>query len=210
RPIELPGSRPLEFESSADVATELREWPYNHVVKCLVFAHPDDETELRERQERQIARVYDACRKTRHELLLEVIVPKGMPVAPDTVARVIARIYQLGVRPDWWKLEPSAEPAAWANVQQVIMTNDPHCRGVLLLGLAAPLETILASFQAVAGFPIVKGFAVGRTIWAEAARDWFAGRIDGAAASARLAAEFEKLVVGWRSARPVATREAAE
>ena len=36
RPIEVPRSRPLEFESSADVATELVEWPVNHVVKCLV------------------------------------------------------------------------------------------------------------------------------------------------------------------------------
>src|SRR5690606_20612611 len=34
RPIELPGSCPLEFESSADVATELATWPRNHVVKC--------------------------------------------------------------------------------------------------------------------------------------------------------------------------------
>jgi 5-dehydro-2-deoxygluconokinase len=50
RPIELPKSRPLEFESSADVATELAEWPLNHVVKCLVFYHPDDEAELRERR----------------------------------------------------------------------------------------------------------------------------------------------------------------
>ena len=60
RPIELPGSRPLEFECTADVATELREWPLNHVVKCLCFYHPDDPQDLRDRQDRQMLRLFDA------------------------------------------------------------------------------------------------------------------------------------------------------
>src|SRR5262249_31113431 len=64
RPIEIPRSRPLDFEASADVATELVEWPANQVVKCLVHYHPDDEPELRESQERQLLRLFDACRKT--------------------------------------------------------------------------------------------------------------------------------------------------
>src|SRR5690606_15820366 len=80
RPIELPGSCPLAFESSADVATELLTWPANHVVKCLVFYHPDDPQELRERQERQLLRLQDAARKTRHELLIEIIATRHRPV----------------------------------------------------------------------------------------------------------------------------------
>src|SRR3546814_14644675 len=66
RPIEMPGSRPLDFESSPDVATELATWPRNHVVKCLAFYHPDDPDDLRERQERQLLRLQDAARKTGH------------------------------------------------------------------------------------------------------------------------------------------------
>ena len=70
RPIELPKSRPLVFESDPDVATELNTWPLNHVVKCLVLYHPDEAPDLRGRQERQLLRLFDACRKTRHELLI--------------------------------------------------------------------------------------------------------------------------------------------
>src|SRR5690606_3364995 len=73
RCIEAPRSRPVAFEGSADVATELAAWPLNQVVKVLVFYHPDDPSDLRERQERQVLRLFDACRKTRHEFLLEVI-----------------------------------------------------------------------------------------------------------------------------------------
>lgn len=201
RPIEVPRSRPLEFEGSADVATEIAEWPLNHVVKALCLYHPDDEPELRERQERQLARLFDACRKTRHELLVEIIAPAGMALDSTTVARALTRLYDLGVRPDWWKLEPMADPAAWRNVAAVIEARDPFCRGVVLLGLSQPMETLVAAFEATAAVPVVKGFAVGRTIFNDAARAWLAGEIDDAAAVEMLRRNLSMLVEAWRQAR---------
>jgi 5-dehydro-2-deoxygluconokinase len=201
RPIELPQSRPLQFESSADVATELAEWPLNHVVKCLVFYHPDDPPTLREAQERQLVRLADACRKTRHELLVEVITPKGMPVDAGTIADCLQRLYALGVKPDWWKLEPSDDVAAWRNIEAVIRRNDPWCRGVVLLGLSAPIEDLLASIKVAATIPIIKGFAVGRTIFYDVARDWLAGRMGDSAAVAAMATRFDTLTKAWRIAR---------
>lgn len=208
RPIELPKSRPLEFESSADVATELAEWPLNHVVKCLVFYHPDDEIELRERQERQLLRLYDACRKTRHELLVEVILPKGMESDAHTVARAIRRLYAIGVRPDWWKLEPIADPAAWREIEIAVNENDPLCRGVVLLGLSAPEAELLASFEVAARFPIIKGFAVGRTIFYDVAREWLSDRLDDEAAVRALAGKLTVLVEAWRRARAAGEKAA--
>ena len=76
------------------------------------------------------------------------------------------RFYDLGMKPDWWKLEPSSDAGAWAGVQRTIEANDPYCRGVVLLGLAATHDELLASFAVAAASPVVKGFAVGRTIWA--------------------------------------------
>ena len=201
RPIELPKSRPLEFESSADVATELTEWPLNHVVKCLVFYHPDDEPDLRERQERQLLRLFDACRKTRHELLVEVILPREAPCDAHTVARAIRRLYAIGVRPDWWKLEPAADAAAWREIEAAVNENDPLCRGVVLLGLSAPEAELLAAFEVAAPFAIVKGFAVGRTIFYDAAREWLSNRIDDDAAVTILADKFTVLVEAWRRLR---------
>ncbi|WP_454832210.1 bifunctional 5-dehydro-2-deoxygluconokinase/5-dehydro-2-deoxyphosphogluconate aldolase [Pseudoxanthomonas wuyuanensis] len=210
RPIELPGSCPLVFESAADVATELATWPANHVVKCLVFYHPDDAQDLRERQERQLLRLQDAARKTRHELLVEIIASRNGVVTDTTVARAIQRLYDLGMKPDWWKLEPSDSAAAWANIERSIVDNDPHCRGVVLLGLSAPEDELIASFQVVAANPIVKGFAVGRTIFADAAEQWLAGRIDDEGAIADLSNRFAVLVQAWRVARAgtAATSEA--
>jgi 5-dehydro-2-deoxygluconokinase len=201
RPIEEPGSRPIAFEGGPDIGITLRDWPVNHVVKCLVFYHPDDPADLRERQDRQIRRLFAACRATRHELLLEVIASKHGMIDATTIARVIDHIYGLGVYPDWWKLEPDTEAAAWANIQAAIEGHDPHCRGVVLLGLSAPREALLSSFAAAADVPIVKGFAVGRTIWQEPAEKWLAGQIDDTGAVAMLRENFSVLIDAWHAAR---------
>ncbi|HWY96213.1 MAG TPA: 5-dehydro-2-deoxygluconokinase, partial [Steroidobacteraceae bacterium] len=201
RPIEVPRSRPLEFESSADVASELLTWPLNHVVKCLVLYHPDDEPDLRARQERQLLRLFDACRNTRHELLVEIIVPGGMPFDTHTAARAITRIYEIGVRPDWWKLEPSAHLATWKNIESAISRGDPYCRGVVILGLSAPHDQLVGYFATAAPCKVVKGFAVGRTIFNEVAREWFRGRMSDEAAVKGMAERLAALVSAWRQAR---------
>jgi 5-dehydro-2-deoxygluconokinase len=201
RPIELPGSRPLAFEASPDVGMELSQWPARHVVKCLVLYHPDDPQDLKARQERQLLRLFDACRKTRHEFLLEIIASKHGPVDAGTAAAVIERMYELGIKPDWWKLEPVADVEAWRNIERVILANDPLCRGVVLLGLSAPESELLAAFETAAPVSIVKGVAVGRTLFKDAAAAWMAGRIDDEAAICQLAANFATLVEAWRSAK---------
>ena len=57
----------------------------------------------------------------------------------------------------------------------------------MLLGLEAPQHELEAAFAATANAPIVKGFAVGRTIFNEAAEQWLAGRMSDEAAIADMA-----------------------
>jgi 5-dehydro-2-deoxygluconokinase len=47
----------------------------------------------------------------------------------------------------------------------------------VLLGLEAPQDELEAAFAATAKAPIVKGFAVGRTIFVHAAEQWLAGKM---------------------------------
>jgi len=202
RPIEQSGSRPLLFDGAPDVGSTLRAWPQSHVVKCLVRYHPDDPEELRQRQEERLLCLFSACRETRHELLLEVIASPYGDIERDTTARVLERMYELGIRPDWWKLEPSEDPAAWAAIQDTIRRHDPGCRGVLVLGLASDAQSLACAFQAAAPFELVRGFAVGRTIFAEPARRRLAGEIGDAETVAALAANLQTVVAAWREARP--------
>jgi 5-dehydro-2-deoxygluconokinase len=201
RPVELPGSRPLEFDGIADLGSHLAEWPVTHTVKCLCFYHPEDAEALKQQQEKTLLRLYDACRTVGRELLVEIIASKHGGLGDETVAAVLTRLYDIGIKPDWWKLEPQETETAWANIGAVIARRDPFCRGVVMLGLEAPAEDLARAFRLAADAPVVKGFAVGRTIFAEPAKDWLGGRIDDEAAIAAMARSFGELVAAWQSAR---------
>lgn len=202
RPVEWPGSRPLTLEPELGLDFGgLQEWPLEHVVKVLCFYHPDDTPEMRADHEATVLRLFQACRRNRLEMLLEVIPSKVAPVDDDTSAKIIQRFYDLGVYPDWWKLEPFTTDAAWAKACAAITRNDPYTRGVVVLGLDAPAEQLAESLALAARHDLVKGFAVGRTIFMDAARDWFAGRISGDQAIADMMAKYDHLCRVWDTAR---------
>jgi 5-dehydro-2-deoxygluconokinase len=113
----------------------------------------------------------------------------------------MARLYSIGIKPDWWKLEQQPSDAAWAAVSREIEAGDPLCRGVVLLGLEAPADQLAAAFRIAARCDRVKGFAVGRTIFADAAKAWLGGGMDDAAAVDDMANRFATLVAAWEEAR---------
>jgi 5-dehydro-2-deoxygluconokinase len=237
RPVELPGSRPLRFDGTRSIGSQLAGWPREQVVKCLVAYHPDDPVALRLEQEARVRELWEATRMSGHELLLEIIPPReatsqlgaGPPqgelrpprgagaegdrgstgtsgTADEAVLRSVKRLYNLGFKPEWWKLAPM-DGAAWERLAALIAERDPHCRGAVILGLNQPLEVLAAGFRQ-ATHPIVKGFMVGRTLWAEASLAWLKGEIDDAALIEQVARNFTVLVDAWRARRD-ALRKAA-
>jgi 5-dehydro-2-deoxygluconokinase len=204
RPVELPSSRPLEFESRGGIGLALLDWPRRHVVKCLVNFHPADPVELRLAQETRLVELAHAAEFLERELLIEVIsTGPGRATDAHTTPAVLRRLYHLGIRPAWWKLE-SQQAEAWRESSEVVARSDPLCRGVLLLGLDASEDEVAQSFDVAAGHAICRGFAIGRTIFGPPARDWLAGAIDDAAAVARVAAGYARMIERWRSQRPAA------
>ncbi|EPB4204099.1 5-dehydro-2-deoxygluconokinase [Yersinia enterocolitica] len=202
RPVELPSSRPLRLEHG-NIGSQLIDWPLEHVVKCLVFYHPKDSAELRQQQDELIQDVYRGCCKSGHELLLEVILPEDNKDKDERYyIETMAHFYALGIQPDWWKLPPlSAEN--WQKVGKLIETQDPYCRGVLILGLDSPEAILKAGFAAAAKAPWVKGFAVGRTIFGQASRHWLHGEINDVELIAQVKQNYQTLIGYWRDYRPV-------
>ena len=110
---------------------------------------------------------------------------------------MLAEVYDAGIKPDWWKLEPQMSGSAWAAIDKVIESRDPFCRGVVLLGLDASQEALEAGFAAARNARSVRGFAVGRTIFAESAKLWLAGRMTDDEAVSDMARRFGALVDIW-------------
>jgi 5-dehydro-2-deoxygluconokinase len=178
----------------------LIHWPTEQVVKCLVHYHPDDAFGLRLEQEQKVLELWEATRHSGNELLLEIICPPALTPAGTqdaAVLRAVKRFYNLGVKPEWWKLAP-LQAQGWAALQALIEERDPHCRGAVILGLNQPLQVLAESF-AQATNPVGKGFMVGRSLWVSASQRWLANQMDDAAFIAEVAANFAMLVQAWRT-----------
>ena len=204
------GSRPLRFEHGGSVGT--------HAAQLAARAGRQVPGALPSRRRRRTAaRAGDAAahavrrrRASGHELLLEVIPPaQCRRRRPTRVLRAMKRLYDLGIKPDWWKLEPMP-PTQW----QAHRRADRRARPVLpRRGAAgpgsAPVTQLSRLSRARAAVPAVKGFAVGRTIFDEPARAWLAGEIDDAGARRRGGGAVRGLVDAWRIARDGPQRDAA-
>jgi len=202
RPVELPGSRPLRFDGTRSIGTALTHWPTQQVVKCLVHYHPDDHYTLRLEQEQKVLELWEATRASGNELLLEIILPKALVVAGEedaAVLRAVKRFYNLGVKPEWWKLAPMQE-GGWAELKALIDERDPYCRGAVILGLNQPIPHLVESFK-LATNPVVKGFMVGRSLWADASLTWLSGRMSDEEFVSRGCRQLHDLVNAWRARR---------
>ena len=72
---------------------------------------------------------------------------------------------------------------------------DKFCRGVLLLGLDRPINKLDVCFKLAKSSKIVKGFAVGRSIFGKVAENWFSGKISNSDAIELMSKNFIKLVI---------------
>ena len=198
RPIEQSGEFPLAFEEGPDLGSRLAEWPVNHCVKVLAPLRTDDPEDLVAFHEAELVRLADACRNTGHEFLLEIINGRpGKPVDAGQIRALMKRLYDLGIRPDWWKLEPIADPAFWTDAGDIVRAHDPHIQGIIVLGKEMPDEELGTVFGHARREPLVRGFAIGRTIFSAAATQWFAGEIDDTAATQMMGRVYRGLIDAW-------------
>ncbi|MGB1871990.1 MAG: bifunctional 5-dehydro-2-deoxygluconokinase/5-dehydro-2-deoxyphosphogluconate aldolase, partial [Candidatus Puniceispirillaceae bacterium] len=201
RPIEESGIFPLALEEGPDLGSRLAEWPVNHCVKVLAPLRTDDPEDLIAHHQQSLVKLADACRQTGHEFLLEIINGRAdKPAAPDQIIALVERMYGLGIMPDWWKLEPIADPAFWNNVGDLVRAHDPHLQGIIVLGKEMPDDELVNVLGMARKEPLVRGFAIGRTIFSEAAQRWFAGEIDDAAAIDMMSVVYRRLIAAWDAA----------
>ncbi|MET1537132.1 2-deoxy-5-keto-D-gluconate 6-phosphate aldolase domain-containing protein, partial [Burkholderia sola] len=91
----------------------------------------------------------------------------------------------------------------------LVNERDPWCRGAVILGLSQPLEQLVEGF-AQARAPVVKGFMIGRSVWAGPALQWLRNELDDAALRDAVAANFRALITGWDASRVDARQHITE
>lgn len=201
RSIEVPRSRPVELAGDPELAWTLTRWPVDHTVKVIAYWHPSDPAELVAVQSERLLRLQHACWLAERELLVELQAPTGTSFATRDVAAIVAHLYEQGMSPEWWKLPPMLEAESWERVAKAVERAGQACRGILVLGSESSPDHLAAAFRAAAGQPRCVGFAVGRNIFASAARRWFAGEATDAEVVDHVRTAFEHLIEVWRQAK---------
>ncbi|MBP3730747.1 MAG: 5-dehydro-2-deoxygluconokinase [Mailhella sp.] len=197
RCIEKTGAPALEFEGLPDVGSTLSSWPENHVVKCLLKVNENSGAAIEAEQKKQLERLFCATRETGHDLLLELIA-EGKD-RDSLLLRWMEDCYGMGVFPDYWKLQAPEDPQTWHSIAACIEKEDPYCRGVLLLGFNSPAEELRLQFSAIPRDVRMLGFAIGRSIFLEAAEKWFAGSCTDENVAENVAEKFRILITAWNN-----------
>jgi 5-dehydro-2-deoxygluconokinase len=209
RAVEVAKSRPVEFVGGPNPAATIRAWPEEHVVKCNLYMHPDDDEGTRGIQERRVLQLQDACVKNDRRLLLEVQASPGTHYDENSIVELLERFYEIGVRPDWWKVPPNAEPEVWQRIGDVVREHDPYCAGVLVLGQALEEAKLGEFFAVAASEPRCNGFAIGRSIYGGQARRWLSGEIDDEELTSSVAEGYRRMVDLWQGRAKSRAREGA-
>jgi 5-dehydro-2-deoxygluconokinase len=196
RPVEVAGSRPLEFAAGHKLHDTLRTWPAEHVIKCLVSYSTKDALGIRTEQQEKLTNLQEGVFATGHRWLLEMIPPEFQK-EPGNVVEAVENLYELGLRPDWWKLPPLTDDHAWSEIASLISKHDPQCGGIIVLGYDKPEADLLAAFESALRSRHAVGFAVGRSIWREVATDWFKGLADDASAANAVRTSYENILNAW-------------
>lgn len=206
RAIEVPRSYPVELATDAPLHDSLRRRPTDEIVKCMVYAHPEEDDEIRDQQGRTVSLLAEAARLAERELLIELQAPRGKQLEGEDASQLMTWIYDLGVRPDWWKLPPSASELVWESIDRTIQDRDPHCQGFLVLGQQQDLAAVIKSLSVSARYSTCRGFAVGRTLFVDAARGWFDGEIDDQELTMAATRNFRGLIDAWNQARTLSAQ----
>ena len=197
RAIDVPRSRPVELLAGEEVRAWLHSRPADQVVKVICYTHPQDPAELKSLQTQTLLRLARGCRAEHRELLVELQAPEGHTYRRGELGMTVSHLYRAGVRPEWWKLPALPDRVMWEEIGEIISNEDPSCRGVLVLGSTASRADLMSSFAVVATAPCIRGFAIGRAIFAEAAARWLSGEMTDPVLVDAVASGYRETISAW-------------
>jgi myo-inositol catabolism protein IolC len=187
-PVEKTGRDEFEFEHGDDFARTIEEYEPTYA-KALVRYNPGDDDGLKRRGAARLRRLSDWLRAHDRRFLFELLVPPmdeqlrsvggsrdryDGEVRPELMMQAIEALQDAGVEPDLWKIEGVDERQACRAIARTARRDGRDDVGCLVLGRGASVERVDDWLRAGAGVDGYVGFAVGRSIFADAVRNFSA------------------------------------
>lgn len=194
-PVERAGSTPTRWIGDGELYPQILARPARWFVKALFRIHPDDPEAVRIVQLDRLRELQSACDALGRELMIEIVEPEGAVFADGDLPRLLAELTADGIEPVWWKL-PALSVNDWRGIETVLDGLQSDAR-IIVLGGGKPFDRLQDDFRVAASFPRAAGFAVGRSVFADATKAFFAGTASHDEVVEQVAERYATLVEQW-------------
>lgn len=218
-PVERSGQDEFEFQYGSDFGAHIEAFDPDFA-KVLVRYNPEGDVAANERQTARLAELSGWLRARNRKFLFELLVPAttaqldrfeghqrdyDRQLRPRLVVETIAALQAANVEPDIWKIEGldrEADCVAVAAQARTGHAGSDSRSGVrcIVLGRGADEPQVLEWVRVGARVDGFDGFAVGRTLWQQALRDFLAGEATRQEAVTRIAARYRDVIMAYRTA----------
>ena len=191
-PVEKTGQDEFEFEHGDAFGRAIEEYDPTYA-KALVRYNPGGDNEVNRRQLARLRQLSEWLRAHDRRFMFELLVPPtsdqlssvagssdrfDREVRPELMLRTIETLQESGVEPDLWKIEGVDERDACRAIAETTRREARDGVGCLVLGRGASIERVDGWLRAGAGVDGYVGFAVGRSIFADAVHEFTAAPDD--------------------------------
>ena len=219
-PVEKSGQEEFEFQYGDDFGAHIEAFDPTFS-KVLVRYNPDGDAELNRRQTERLARLSHWLRDRDRKFLFELLVPAtkeqldrfggdqrayDRELRPDLVVATIAALQAGGVEPDIWKVEGLDTTAACEEVVAQAQAEGRAEVKCVVLGRGADEQQVIEWVKIAARVEGFDGFAVGRTLWEEALKQYVAGQASRYEAVEEISSRYWEVIRAYRKAEPAIKR----
>lgn len=211
-PVEKSGQQEFELEHGnrfVDIAEEFQPT----YVKALVRYNPDGNAKMNARQRDRLKHLSDWLSNRPYGFLFELLVPPephhlakvndnllayDQALRPGLMLAAIEELQDANIEPNVWKIEGLESRDDCCAIGELVRRNG-RCSSCVVLGRGASTNKVDEWLRAARGLPGYLGFAIGRSIFADAldglANGSIATRAD---AEAKIAHNFARFVSIYR------------
>ena len=208
-PVEKSGQEEFDFQYGSDFGAHIEQFD-PHFSKVLVRYNPDGDAEMNERQLGRLKELADWLHEHDRLFLFELLVPAeeaqleavggdtdryDAELRPELMRRAIEDIQNFGIEVDIWKIEGvDAREDAEMLARQTRAGEGRENVVCVLLGRGASNDKVDHWLQQAAPVEGFIGFAIGRSIWWDALKDFLGGDLEREAAAEQIADNYQRFI----------------
>jgi len=213
-PVEKSGQDEFDFDYGDEFGRHIEDFGPTFS-KVLVRYNPDGDSGMNERQTARLKQLSDWLHDNDRRFLFELLVPAtetqlgsvggdtdryDRELRADLMLRAIRELQDAGVEADIWKIEGLDSREDCQRISELTRRDGRDNVACVVLGRGADDAAVDAWLKAGAGVPGYGGFAIGRSIWWDALKEFLDGQIERAEAASRISANYRRFIEVYRSA----------